>query len=77
MSLISLIAVLLPGTFIPGMNDGELASQPAHMLIPWFPARPRSNAGHNPLCVLLSAQSSGMTELERNMAERSACGAER
>lgn len=42
-------------------GDGELASQAAHMLIPRFSAHSRSNAGHNPVCVLLSAQSSGMT----------------
>lgn len=29
----------------------NLPVSPAHMLIPWFSARSRSNAGHNPLCV--------------------------
>lgn len=57
-------------------DDGELASQPVHMLMPWFSARSRSNVGHNPVCVSLSAQSSGMTELEGNMAEHSARRAE-
>lgn len=54
-------------------DDGELASQPVHMLIPWFYACSRSNTGHNPQCVSLWAQSSGMTELERNKAWHTAC----
>lgn len=70
MSLITFIFVFRT------QGDGELASQPAHMLIPWFSAHSRSNAGHNPLCVLLSAQSSGMTELQGNMTQHSACRAE-
>lgn len=61
MSLITFIFVFR------SQGDGELASQPVHMLIPWFSAHSRSNAEHNPLYVLLSAQSSGMTELQGNM----------
>lgn len=38
-------------------DNGELVSQPVHMLIPWFSACSRSNTGHNPECVSLPGQS--------------------
>lgn len=44
------------------------------MLIPCFFCLSAIEQGHNPLCVLLSAQSSGMAELEGNIVEQSAWG---
>lgn len=59
-SLISFIFVFY------SQGDSELDSPSVHMMIPWFSAYSRSNAGHNPLCVSLSTQSSEMTETEEH-----------
>lgn len=55
---ISLISVFCAvARYFYSQDNGDLVSQPVHMLIPWFSACSRSNAGHNPKCVSLPGQS--------------------